>query len=221
MIANSILGIKPVGWSRLKAAAQRNQNVLRNGLSIESDFLCLRAVNPEMHVRLIEWLLNSRVCNPGNVPDMLEQCVGIRPIACQIIAGYLDVDGSRQPEIQNLAHHVGRQERKGHAGKLLGQADTEVVNVLCGFVMVDGKSDKNIRVRGSYCSRVVVGSIDAAIGQPNIVNHIGDFTRRQLLPDGPLDEIAQTRGFLDARAGRRSKVEIERAAVSRGEEVLP
>src|ERR1700751_5971254 len=119
-----------------------------------------------MHVWLIEWLLNSRVRNPGNIPDSLKQRIRISLIARGVVASYLDIDGSRQPDIKDLADHIGRQERKRHTGKLFSQADTQVVYVLRRFVVVNRESYENIRVRGPYCSCVVVGRIDAAVGEP-------------------------------------------------------
>src|SRR5882757_134843 len=174
-----------------------------------------------MHVRLIEWLLDSRVGNPGNVLDSFEQRIRIGLIARQIIAGYLNVDRSGQPEVQNLADHVGGQERKRHAGKLFGQADTQVMNVLSRFMVIDRESYENIGIRRAHCSRVVVGDVDAAVCKPDIVDHIGDFAWGQLLSDGLLNEIAEARGFLNARASWRSEVKVERAAVDGREEVFP
>src|SRR5580693_3816545 len=173
-----------------------------------------------MHIGLIKWLLNSRIGHPGHVPDLVEQRVRINLIARQIIAEDLNVNRGRQTEVQNLANHVGRQERKGHPWKLLGQADAEVVNILSRLVVVDRESYKNVRVRGAYGSRVVVRRIDTAVREPNIVNHIGDLAWRELLFDRSLHEIAETGGLLDACPGGGSEVEIERAAVDRGEEVL-
>src|ERR1700746_2180175 len=144
-----------------------------------------------MHVGLVEWLLDSRVCNARNVLNSFKQRIRICLIASQIIAGYLNIDRSRQPEIKNLGDHVGRQERKRHAGKLFRQTDAKVVNVLSRLVMVDRERHKNIGVRGAYGSRVVVGRIDAAVGKPDIVNDIGDLAWGQLLSDGLLDEVAE------------------------------
>ena len=42
-----------------------------------------------------------------------------------------------------------------------------------------------------------------------------------MLSDGLLDEIAETRGFLNACASWRSEVKVERAAVDGRKEVLP
>jgi hypothetical protein len=63
-------------------------------------------------------------------------------------------------------------------------------------MVVDPKGDKNIRVRGAYGSCVVVGSIDTTVGESDIVNHVGDLARRELLFDESFHEIAETRGLL-------------------------
>ncbi len=68
-------------------------------MGVEADFLGLRAVHREVHIGLIEWLLNPHICYPRHVPDLVEQRVCISMIARQIIAEDLNVNGGWQTEI--------------------------------------------------------------------------------------------------------------------------
>ncbi len=59
---------------------------------------------------------------------------------------------------------------------------------------------------------IAVGKVDAAIGQPDVVDDAGKVLRWNLLADGLLDQVAKPRGFFDARAGAGAQVQFELAA---------
>ncbi len=79
-----------------------------------------------MQVRLVERLLNPQVSRAGHVSNFLQQLARPGPVAFQVVADHLDVDGSGQSEVQNLRDHVGRQKSEHYPGKLLGQSSGEV-----------------------------------------------------------------------------------------------
>ena len=56
-----------------------------------------------------------------NVFDLLQQSVGELAVSFEIAAHDLNVDGGRKTEIEDLAHQVGGQEIKEHAGKFIAE----------------------------------------------------------------------------------------------------
>ncbi len=94
------------------------------------------------------------------------------------------------------------------------------MNVVIRGMVIGRQGHKNICVRCANRRRIAVGKIDAAVGQPDVVDNIVDFARRNLLPNRLLDLIAKVGGLLNAHSGRSTHVKLEGAAVHAGEEVL-
>ena len=70
-------------------------------------------------LRLVEGLLDAQVDEAGNLPE-LRSAAGSRTarLPRDVGADDLDVDGRGQPEVQDLADDVGRQEVERDAGEL-------------------------------------------------------------------------------------------------------
>src|SRR4030081_2820635 len=86
-------------------------------------------------------------------------------------------------------------------------------------MVVLAERHQNIRIGGADSSCAAVGRIDAAVGQSDVVNNVGDFARRQLLPDRSLDETREPGSVCEAVAGGGAHGEIEGAAIDGGEEI--
>src|SRR5258708_25468346 len=65
-----------------------------------------------------------------------------------------------------------------------------------------------------------VHEIDAAEGQPDVVENGVCLECREVAADGVLDEIDQPGGLLDARTGFGTQMEDELTAIGTAEEVL-
>jgi hypothetical protein len=65
-----------------------------------------------------------------------------------------------------------------------------------------------------------VHEIDAAEGQPDVVENGVRLECRDVTADGFFDEIDQPCGLLDARTGLGTQMEDELTAIGAGEEVL-
>src|SRR5579863_7385612 len=92
-IAHTIFRVEPESWRSLETAAQRNQKILSDVVRREAEFLSLCAVDTEVHVRLIERLLNSKIRCTRHVLDLLQQLACPRPVAFQVVPDDLNVDG--------------------------------------------------------------------------------------------------------------------------------
>src|SRR5437879_2409927 len=173
-----------------------------------------------MQIRLIEGLLNSQIRSSSNVLQLAEERICITLVSLKVVSHDLDIDRGRQAKVQNLADHVGGQEREADPWKLFWKGQTTSVNVVVGGMVRGGKCDKNIGVRCADRSRIAVRKIDAAIGQTYVVNDVVGFARRNLLSNRPFNLVAKVGGFFDAHSGGRTKMELERSAVNAGKEVL-
>ena len=105
-------------------------------------------------------------------------------------------------------------------GKRRASSMPQVVDVLRGRLVVLGERDQHVGVLRADRRRVAVRQIQAAVGQPDVVDDALDLRLRDDVADGRVDGVAQRRRLLDPRAGRRPQVQLELAAVDRREEIL-
>src|SRR4029077_8669779 len=102
----------------------------------------------------IKGLLNPQIDRAWYIPHLLQQRVRKLPVSFQVVADDLYVDGRRKTEVQNLAHDVGREERKRDAWKFICQLDPQIMYIFIGRVMVLAQGDKDVRVaRSDRCRR--------------------------------------------------------------------
>ncbi len=141
------------------------------------------------------------------------------PVSLQVVSHDLDIDGSWQAKVQDLADHVGWQEREGHPGKLFRECESKLVNVVIRGMVVGRKRNKNVGIGCADWSRIAIGKIDAAVRQADVIDDIVHFAWRNLLSNRLLDLIAKVGGFLDAHSSGRTKMKLERTAVYTRKEV--
>ena len=55
------------------------------------------------------------------------------------------------------------------------------MNKVSGRLVLRGQGHENIGIHGSHDPRIIVGKVDAAVGQTYVVDDIGDLVRRNLL----------------------------------------
>src|SRR4029077_1281161 len=79
--------------------------------------------------------------------------------------------------------------------------------------------DQDLAVHGTDCRRIAQGNVDAAVGQPDVVEDDADLPRADELADGGLDFGESGVGGLDACAWGRAYVQPHLAGVDLGEEV--
>src|SRR5579862_4421065 len=115
----------------------------------KAEFLGLGAFDSEVQERLVKGLLDSQVSRAGYVSDLLEQLIRPRAIAFQIVTDDLNVDGRRQPEVQNLSDDIRRQKGEHHTRELLRQAQSKFLHISIGGMMLGRQSHQNVRVRGA------------------------------------------------------------------------
>src|SRR5579872_24175 len=95
------------------------------------------------------------------------------------------------------------------------------MNVLRRRPVILFQAHKNIHITRANRSGVAVREVDAAVRQADGVDNAVNFLRRNLLPDGLLDQIRETRSLLDSRPGARSHMQFELPRVHRREKILP
>src|SRR6185369_17808750 len=165
-------------------------------------------------------LLDAQVGCSRDIADALQQFVGNHAIGLQIIPDDLHIDGRRQSEVQDLTDYIRGQERERHARKLLGQVEPEIVYILLGRSMLLSQADQDVGISRPTRGRTAIGKIDAAVGNPNIVDDAGDILGWNLLADGVFNQVAKPRGFLDPRTRPSPDVQLELTGIYAGEEIL-
>ena len=140
--------------------------------------------------------------------------------ACNVIADNLQVDRRRHTEIQDLADDIRRQEGEGDAGELARQLLAHRLDVVLGRRVVRLQADQDVGVRDADRARVVVGHVDAADAEADIVDDAVQLIGRDDLVDGLADPVGELGGLFDPRAGLRPHMHLDLPAVDAREEVL-
>ena len=93
VVADAVFGIEEKAGAGLEAAAQGYQQTGRHVLLRQADGLGAGAVHVHRHLRKVEGLLNAHVRRAGNVTDLVGHAFGQSPVAVEIRADDLEVDG--------------------------------------------------------------------------------------------------------------------------------
>ena len=219
-IGDAGLRIEPVGRRGLRAAGERGQHGRRRILLAETDQPGQRTVDIDVQGRLLERLLDPRIGDAGDPFDPRQQLVGVFPVRLQIVADHLQVDRRGHAEIQDLADHVGRQEGEGGAGKLARQLLAHRLDVVRRRRVVRLEADQDVGVLDADRPRVVVGHVDAADAEADVVDDAVQLIGRNDLVDRFADPVGELGGLLDPRAGLRPHMDLDLPAIDAREEVL-
>ena len=90
-----------------------------------------RAIDIDVKGRLLKRLLDTRIGDARDLPDLCQHRICILPISRKVPAGNLQVDWRRHPEIQDLTDDIGGKEGEGRAGKLPRQFFPHRLDVVC------------------------------------------------------------------------------------------
>jgi len=118
-VTDTVLRIQKECRRGLEAAAQRHQHAIGDITLGKAALRSLGAIYRDVQFGLIERLLDAKVGQARHLAELAQQPVREYPGRLDIVAFYLYIDGRRNAEVQDLRHHVGRQEIEGYAGKLL------------------------------------------------------------------------------------------------------
>ena len=86
--------------------------------------------------------------------------------------------------------------------------------------MLGLQRDLNLGVVRADRPRIAVGEIDARIRQADVIEDRMDLARRDLLPQGPFDLVAEPRRLFHPQAGPCAHMQTEQAGIDRGKEIL-
>ena len=122
-------------------------------------------------------LVHVRIDCSGNLRDARFDLVG-DVVPFRVAASYLNVDRRRNAEIQDLTDDIWRREIKLHVRKIVVQFLSQDFYVLRGRLMVGVESDENFAVGRADRRIVTKGEINPACGQPDVIENVLDFVRR-------------------------------------------
>src|SRR4029077_13723723 len=167
----------------------------------------------------INFLLQMRIRYSRNGRDPIAQLLCDAQIVGLVIADGADVDLRRQPEVQNLGHHVGRLEIKGAFRECGGQYLTQFLDVVRGRLMALLQRDLDHAV--IYSDRRAIGEcqIIGACRQSDIVDDQAAVLFRNDLANLVLDRLEYCLGAFDPGPGGRANVKLDLATVDDREKV--
>ena len=141
-------------------------------------------------------------------------------LAGEIVADDLHVDRRGHAEIQDLADHVGRQEGEGGARELPRQLLAHGLDVVRRRRVVRLQADQDVGILDPDRPRIVVGHVDAADAEPDVVDDAIQFIGRDDPVDRLADPVGELGGLLDPGAGLRPHMDLDLPAIDAREEVL-
>src|SRR5262249_34357334 len=109
---------------------------------------------------------------------------------------------------------------EGRAWKLARQALPEPPHVIAGRTVARPERYEDIRVGGPDHTGGRVHVVDDAVRQPDVVEDAGALGIGNLLADHVLDQVGESGGLRDARAGLGAQMQDEMAAVAIRKEIL-
>ncbi len=212
--------MEPVGRRGLRTARQGRQHGGRRILFGDTDQAAERAVDIDVQRRLLERLLDPRIGDAGDLFDARQQRVGVLPIRRHIVADDLQVDRRGDAEIEDLADHVGRQKGERGAGKLTRQLLAQRLDVVRGRRVVRVQADQHVGVLDADRPRVVVGHVDAADAETDVVSDAAQLRSRNDLVDRLADAVGELGGLLDPGTGLRPHMDLDLSAIDARKEIL-
>ena len=189
-VFDSISPIQEKHGRGLEAAAERIQHAARHIRLGVAGLHGLGAVHIDIEAGIIEGLLYTRVGDAGHAAKLLENLIGHSTVGLDIGAFDLNVDRSRQAEVENLGDNVGGQKIEGHAGKLLRQLLAQAPDIVRRRVMLAVERHGDVGIARPDHAIRAVHEVHGAIGQADIVDNGAHFLARNQLPDCVLHQIA-------------------------------
>ena len=178
------------------------------------------AVDVDIDLRIVEHLLDAQIGDAGHLADALQEIGGIGVVGLLVVADDLHVDRRRQAEIEDLRDDVGRQEREGRSREFLRQYGAQRLDEVGGRTVIFLQADQGVAVLRADRAGVLIGHVDAAERQADIVDDVVELVGRNGRADGLLDLIEQAGGLFDARARLGAHMHQDLAGIDRREEVL-
>ena len=120
-VGHTGLRIEPERRRGLETSTQRDQQVVGDVELGKAALHGLGAIHSQLNARLIEKLVNPEVDGARDGLELAQKICREGVIGFHIRAGQLNVDGSRQTEVENLAHDVRRLSEEREVGKPFGE----------------------------------------------------------------------------------------------------
>src|SRR5262249_35204213 len=217
---DAVLPVEEVRRGDLVASAQREQHAVGHVPRREARPRRLGPIHAHLELRIVEVLLDAEIREAGHLAQLVQDLVGNRPVALDVVSLDLHVNGGGETEVQDLGDDVRGHEIKGDAGELLGQTPAKSAHVIGGGAMAFLQGGEDVGGGGAGGGGAAVHVVDGAVRQADVVDDVVQLVGGDLPPDGPLHQIRKAGRLLDAGARLGAEVEDELSVVAGGEEVL-
>ena len=214
------LWVQPVGRRGLPAARQRGQHVVGNQRLVDADAQSEAAVGVQPQGRLVHDLLDADVGRACDLADARRHLHREGMVRIEVAPADLDVDRRGQAEVEDLRGDVARQEAELRAREALGQPRPQgslVGRNRRGLIV---QRHRQVAVLGPDRAARAVSLVDPGRGQAAVQQAADDMAGQQLV-HLLVHQDRELGRFLDAGAGGEAHVQLERAGLDAGEEVLP
>ena len=221
LIADPVCRIDPKVQGVLLRSGQRTENSVCYGLRVNAKDRCLRPVHRDVQLGRIVWFLDPKIHGPGNLTNLVHQIICELEVSLLIRPDDLNIDGGRQSKVKNLRDYIGRWEPKTDSDKIVWHAAPDRLDEFIGRVVILVERNQNVAVRGTHRSSIIVRGVNAAIGNPEVIDNPLQLVGGNNLADHLFDLIHRASCFFDAGPGFHPDVHIESSGIDRREEILP
>jgi hypothetical protein len=165
--------------------------------------------------------VDVRIHDTRDRPDPGRDLPGHIVVGRTVRAHDLDIDGCRQPEVEDLADDVGRLEEKGHARELGRELPADLLHIREGRpVTIRRERHEDFPIGRPNGGAVAVGEVHTPHRQPDVVEHQRDLLGRDDPSNAGFHRAEDLVRLLDAGAGWCADMETELPGIHLREEVL-
>jgi hypothetical protein len=200
--------------------AQADIEVGSDTAGVEAELCGTRAIDGGVKRRGINLLLQVGVDNPRDRRNTPLKLLCDTQVCGAVVADRSHVDLRREPEIENLRHHVGSLEIKHHLRKRRVERDAQLADVARGWRVPILQRNQDHAVIDPDGRAVGECQVVSPRRQPDVVDDSVPLAFGDDFSNLVLDRLKNLLGGLDPGSGRGADVQLNLPAVDRRKEIV-
>ena len=178
-VADAGRGVQPERRRRLAAAAQRDQQVVRDVALREPGLRRARPVDVQVQLRLVERLVHAQVDDArAPAPAVAASAAANRRFASRLRPTTWTSIGAGRPKFRIWLTMSAGMNEKWTPGNCSASSSRRSSDVVRGRPVLLAERDQDVGVAGPDRRRVRVGEVEPAVRQADVVDDAGDLAPR-------------------------------------------
>src|SRR4029077_13978859 len=219
-VVDAIIPVHPVVRCHLAAAAERDQHAAGYVALRQTHLRRLDPIHVQADFRLVDHLVNVNIGGSGNMRNPVRELAGYLVVRARVSPDYLQIDGRRNPEVQDLGGDIGRLEEKGRVGESLAESFPELHLIIAGRAVVLLERNQDFAVGAGDGRNLALGEASPAIYDPDVIDQGVHLVGRDHVSYFVFNRGEPYLGLFEAGARWSARIQAHLAGVNVGEEIL-